>query len=135
MPRDIVRTLRRLCLLHEMESDAAAISAEERRLEHLLAVARAAGSPATLSAERVEAVRRQEQERAANAAAMSELLAPLLSERFETMAPTRPATGAALTGRTPAGRHSGRPPAPLPIADLIDGMLAQEEPPAPPRRP
>ena len=123
VPREIVRTLRRICLWEELERDAAAVAAEQRRLDELVAALPAA-SP--LPAARLAVLRRAEQDRAASAAALSELLAPLLAESLEVAAAALAAGRPRPSAPGPAPRRRERPAAPLPIADLIDGMLAQE---------
>ena len=123
VPRELLRTLRRICLWRELERDASAVAAEQRRLDDLVAALPAA-SP--LPPGHLAALRRMEQDRAASAAALSEILAPLLVERLELAAAALTAGRPFRVTPGPAPRRRERPATPLPIADLIDGMLAQE---------
>ena len=123
VPREIVRTLRRICLWRELDREASAVAAEQRRLDDLVA---ALPPDSPLAAGRLAALRRAEQDRAASAAAMSEILAPLLVERLELAAATLTAGRPLRATPGPVPRRRERPATPLPIADLIDGMLAQE---------
>jgi len=134
--RDITRAIRRICLLQEVDRQDEASGLETELLAPLVNAYRDAHGPNALPDERLRDIVRTEQERVGDAAALNELLAPLLAEFLD-----RPA-GAVRSGRTLATETSplstGRRPAATPeIADLLDGMLAQEKPrpSAPPRRP
>jgi hypothetical protein len=127
VPREIVRTLRRICLWHELERDVGDVAAEQRRLEEQVAAYRAIGGAQALPTERMDALRRLEEDRAATAAALGEMLGPLLTERLAAAAAGPGAGHRARPGLEPALSRRERPASPLPIADLIDGMLAQEE--------
>jgi len=119
VPRELLRTLRRICLWRELERDASAVAAEQRRLDDLVAAL-------PLPAGHLATLRRTEQDRAASAAALSEILAPLLVERLELAAAALTAGRPIRATPGPVPARRSRPALPLPIADLIDGMLAQE---------
>jgi hypothetical protein len=79
-----------------------------------------------LSEDRLQALLVGEQERVGNAAVLGELLLPMLVERLRTTPEaTRPEDSAATHARPP-GRPARRSSAAPDIADLLDGMLAQE---------
>ncbi len=108
-----------------MGADIEAIEQQSRKLDELVTAYRVAHGQDALPDERIRVLLLDEQERVASAAALSEMVAPLLAQRLQL-----PSAAAPRARRAPA-RGVDHRPADLPqgapaIADLIDGMLAQE---------
>jgi len=124
---DVARVCRRVCVLRERGLPDEAENLRAGALIELLAAVRAPADTDASVMERLEATFAVEAERVANAAVLAELLVPLLSEvrtpalppglrpvpPAEVARPTKP-----VTPRTAAS-----------IADFIDEMIAQENPP------
>ncbi|MDD2764240.1 MAG: hypothetical protein PHE83_09740 [Opitutaceae bacterium] len=107
--REITRAVRQICLLQETGRDEEAGRLETTMLAPLIENCRGIHGAAALPDERLWSIRTSERERAGDAAALGELLVPLLLEHLD-----RPTT--ARTGRPvppPARRLAtvpGRPP-------------------------
>ncbi|HTQ31601.1 MAG TPA: hypothetical protein VMI53_10360 [Opitutaceae bacterium] len=112
---DIARLCRQICLCR-----ARSQSAEAARLEKILRNR----LPSEFNPETLQQIFQTEQRRVIDALMLVELLGPMLIERFASVASDKPAAHAAAASpsRTAARRASS-----LDIADLIDGMLAQEQ--------
>jgi hypothetical protein len=67
-----------------------------------------------------------EQERVGNAAALGELLIPMLMEHLQTTPEANPPERSLASHSRPPGNSPRRTSAAPDIADLLDGMLAQE---------
>jgi hypothetical protein len=83
-------------------------------------------------AERLESVFAHEAERVSNATVLAELLGPLLSDQLRLSPAAQGMISSMASAREPAPPPPPtRPPAPRPtsIADFIDEMIAQENPP------
>jgi hypothetical protein len=135
--REITRVVRRICLLAETDRGAEASRVAVAELDPLVGTYREAHGPDSLPDERIREIQTHELERARDAAALSEILAPLLTAHFERLREATARTGRVRTA--PAGLESAprdRVPSPPEIADLLDGMLAQDDsrPPTPSRR-
>ncbi len=136
--REITRVVRRICLLAEIDRETEASRVAAAVLDPLIEKYREAHGADSLSDERLREIQSHEQERARDAAALGEMLLPLLAEHLDGR---RHAAGRAGSVRpAPAGAAEfprSRPPMTPQIVDLLDGMLAQEDgrPPPRPRRP
>ena len=124
--REITRAMRQICLLQETGRNDEASSLGPMLLDPLIKTFRDAHGIGALPDDRLQNLLVCEQERVGNAAALGELLIPLLMERLraapEVIRPERsPASQSRPTG-TPPRCPSAAPD----IADLLDGMLAQE---------
>lgn len=124
---EITRAIRRICLLQETDRDTEATRLESAHLIPLIAAFRDAHGIDSLPDDRIRDIRLSEQKRVVDAAALGELIAPLLAEYLGISAESGRARPSAARGiQTPALRH--RPTSAPEIADLLDGMLAQENP-------
>ena len=124
--REITRAMRQICLLQETGRNDEASRLGPMLLDPLIKTFRDAHGIGALPDDRLQNLLVCEQERVGNAAALGELLIPLLMERLraapEVIRPERsPASQSRPTG-TPPRCPSAAPD----IADLLDGMLAQE---------
>ncbi len=124
--REIARVIRKICLLSETDRDAEAARVASTVLDPLIAAFREAHGAEALPDERLREIRTAERERAMDAAALGELLAPLLAEQLEHLSR---GPGAAGRRREPSRSATSAPE----IADLLDGMLRQQD--AEPARP
>ncbi|HUL52717.1 MAG TPA: hypothetical protein VLT83_04825 [Opitutaceae bacterium] len=125
--REITRAIRRICLLQEVGRQDEASGLETRILTPLINAFRDAHGPDALPDERLHDILRAEQARAGDAAALNELLAPLLAEFLAIPAEaTRTGRSSGAGDALPSSRP--RPTVSPEIADLLDGMLAQEKP-------
>jgi len=131
--REISRALRQICLLQETGREEEAAQLEPVLLESLIQSFRSRHGENSLPEEQVSRMRACERERAGDAAALGELLAPLLLEQLGRRPdpPWTPPAPPSPAGASPARRPTATAPA---VADLLDGMLAQDHVPAP-RRP
>jgi hypothetical protein len=126
--REITRAIRQICLLQEIDQQDEASKLETKLLTPLINAYRDAHGAEALPDARIREIAVSEHKRASDAAALGELLAPLLAEYFAVP------TGVARASRQPAaldGAESARRRRPIvapEIADLLDGMLAQEQP-------
>ena len=135
--REITRVVRRICLLAEIDRESEATRVAAAVLHPLVERYRAAHGADALPDERIRGIQRQEQARARDAAALSELLFPLLAERLDGLRRTAGPAAAEPADRAPAAGSVRRPRSLSPeIADLLDGMLTQEgsRPPLRPRQ-
>ncbi|MFA5058336.1 MAG: hypothetical protein WC485_09505 [Opitutaceae bacterium] len=132
--REITRAIRQICLLQETGREEEAGRLETTMLAPLIETCRGTHGAAALPDERLRNILTSERERAGDAAALGELLLPLLLEHLDRPpAPDRTGrTAGAAIDLPPTQRP--RPAGPPQIADLLDGMLAQERP-HPARRP
>ncbi len=135
--REITRVVRQICLLAEIDRESEASRVTSAVLNPLVDRYRGAHGPDSLPDERLREIRLREEERARDAAALGEMLVPLLARHLEALSRAAGRTEAAPAATAPsadAGRS--RPRLSPEIADLLDGMLAQEggRPPARPRR-
>lgn len=128
---DVARLCRRICLLEERGRADEAAHLRDTDLPGLIAPLRASADADEITA-RVEALFLAERERVANAAALAEVLAPLLHAASTDSAPPAPTASrispdAARTqsaGPSRAPQHPRRTPGD--IADFIDEMIAQD---------
>jgi len=135
--REITRVVRQICLLAEIDRESEASRVTSAILDPLVDRYREAHGPDSLPDERLREIRVHEQERARNAAALGEMLFPLLAEHLAALSRAAGRAEAAPAAPAPAaGTGRSRPPLSPGIADLLDGMLAQEgsRPPVRPRR-
>lgn len=126
--REITRAMRQICLLQETGRNDEAARLEPMLLDPLIKSFRDTHGVGALPDDRVESLLVCERERVGDAAALGELLIPLLMEHLRATPgvgpPERPAATQPVRSRIPP-----RPPTASPeIADLLDGMLAQELP-------
>lgn len=127
------RIYRRVCVLRAIGHDREAGELERSELSPALDSARAA-SPAVADAE--AALFAEEANRVTEARLLAELIAPLLTEGLRPMLSATPAAVAASALRPPLAppRAAPSPAAGVPsVADLIEGMLAQDRALAAPR--
>ncbi|HTO03710.1 MAG TPA: hypothetical protein VL069_08410 [Opitutus sp.] len=122
---DVRRIYRRICVLRATGKTEEAALLENDDLSRALAEARIA----TNNSEEETAVLAQEAERVANAAVLAELLAPMVAEHVRADSPRVAAPQ--NTSVTAPGDPIPKPARPrldsVPtIADMLDGMLAQE---------
>jgi len=135
--REIMRVMRRICLLAEIDRADEASRVAVAVLDPLISAYREAHGAESLPDERLREIQSHEQERASNAAALGEMLFPLLAEHIDGLRPTSGRAGHTHPGpEGPAEGPRRRPAASPEIADLLDGILAQEgsRPPSRPRR-
>jgi hypothetical protein len=123
--RVIARALRRICLLQETGRNEEAAQLEPVLLDPLIQSFRDSHGADSLPEERLRSLRACERERAGDAAALGELLAPLLLEQLRRPPDSLRSLPAAFPLR-PASIVSPSPATAPEIADLLDGMLAQE---------
>jgi hypothetical protein len=131
--REIARVTRRICLLAETDRDAEASRLAVTVLDPLIRTYREVHGAESLPDERLREIQSLEQERARDAAALGELLVPLLAGHLEGLRQETDQTTrqrAAQTGAAATRRH--RPATAPDIADLLDGMLTQEDTQPPP---
>jgi hypothetical protein len=131
--REISRALRRICLLQETGRDEEASQLEPVLLDPLVQSFREFHGADSLPEEQIRALRASEHERAGDAVALGELLAPLLLEQLRRAPDPLRSHHASSTPR-PTSDLPRRPAIAPDIADLLDGMLAQENE-QPARRP
>ena len=128
--REIARTLRRICLLQETGRSHEASALEPMRLIPLIRSFRDSHGPDSLPDRQIRDLYARERERALDAAALAEILAPLLIEQLSKGLPGAlhppPLTSDARPSPASPRASAGAPE----IADLLDGMLAQENAPA-----
>jgi hypothetical protein len=128
---------RRVCVLRERGQHGEAEQLRTTSLAELVAALKSpAETDATITA-RLETIFAAETERVANAMVLADLLVPRLTEQLRSFAPLPGMTPAAVNAAAPAMP----PPKPAParaatisIADFIDDMIAQENPPVRPAR-
>jgi len=113
---DVARLCRQICLCR-----ARGETPEAARLEKVLR----SRLPSDFDPENLQQIFQTEQRRVIDALTLVELLGPMLAERFaDTMAAkSAPLPASAANPPRPATRRSSS----LDIADLIDGMLAQDQ--------
>jgi hypothetical protein len=118
--------MRQICLLQETGRDDEASRLEPVLLHPLIKTFRETHGIDALPDDRLQSLLVCEQERVGDAAALGELLIPLLMEHLRA-APeaARPDRSAAIQSR-PSGPPARRSSTAPDIADLLDGMLAQE---------
>ncbi len=135
--RAITRVVRQICLLAENDREGEASRVTAAVLEPLIGKYREAHGAGALPDERIREIQSHEQERARDAAALGEMLFPLLAEHLDALrrAPAPPGPAPSAQGGA-AGSARIRPSISPEIADLLDGMLAQDDsrPPSRPRR-
>jgi hypothetical protein len=129
---DVARLCRRMCVLRERGLNQEAEALRTGSLPELLSAARTSADTDATMADHLEKILSQESERVANAAVLAELLVPLLSEQLKTSPALQRAMPAA---NVPAPPPPAKPPArrAASIADFIDEMIAQENPPERPQ--
>ncbi len=125
--REITRVVRQICLLAELGRESEASRVASSVLDPLIGKYREAHGAEALPDERIRQIQSHEEERARDAAALGEMLFPLLAEHLDGLRripgqSDRPRAAA----RDAAGASEPRPPLTPEIADLLDGMLAQE---------
>lgn len=119
----IVRLIRRTCVLRE-QGDEAAARMGEAEVARVVAACRATEGAAVLPEAEVHALFAAEQARVAEAAILSELLAPrLLAALPLTPDPPESRPVRSVASPAPAAAAPAGPPA---IPDLLDAMLAAE---------
>jgi hypothetical protein len=124
--RAIARALRQICLLEETGRSEEAMRLEPALLDPLIQSFRDSHGADSLPEERLQHLRACERERAGDAAALGELLVPLLVEQLRRP-PEAPRSPPVASPSHPSV-DLPRPPVTAPgIADLLDGMLAQED--------
>jgi hypothetical protein len=125
---DVARVCRRVCVLRERGQNAEAEQLRSGSLPELLSAVRTPTDTDATIAERLESVFTHEAERVADAAALAELLVPLLSEQLRSSPALQGVIPATIVPPTPPPK---KPPArrAASIADFIDEMIAQESPP------
>jgi hypothetical protein len=136
LPRVLfARQCRQLCLAREKNSDADGALADGDLFAQALATARHDFGPTVFSDDDARAIFDAERDRVADALALAEVLGPQLAASLKTAATVTPTPAASRALERPA-----RPPlpastnttstaalaGPLEIADLLDGMLAQD---------
>jgi hypothetical protein len=131
---EVTRACRRVCVLRERGQIEEAEQLRAGQLMELVAAARTADDSDAAVAERLNAILAAETERVANAAVLAELLAPLLAgqgSRRDMPPPVPPSAPppSPVPVAPPPAKLPGRRPAS--IADFIDDMIAQENPPDP----
>lgn len=129
--RDITRSIRQFCLLHELGSDGEAVEQQSQKLDELITAFRAAHGADSLSDERLRVLLLDEQERVATAAAMSATLAPLLTRQLQLAPPSPARTRRIQPGADGPQEPFARPAGVQSVADMIDGMLIQDAEDAP----
>jgi hypothetical protein len=128
---DVARVCRKVCVLRERGQSGEAEQLRAQTLPELLAALKTPTDTDAAIAQRVESIFAVETERIANATVLAELLVPLLSEQLRGLAVPPNMISASLSPAPPP------PPPPKPparaatisIADFIDDMIAQENPP------
>jgi hypothetical protein len=125
---DVARVCRRVCILRERGQHEEAERLRAGSLLDMVSKLRTSIDSETTVTERLDAIFAVEVERVANAAALAEILVPLLAEQL------RPLAGAPSLAPTPVPEISrpakpAAPRTPASIADFIDDMIAQESPP------
>jgi hypothetical protein len=127
-----------VCVLRERGLNEEAERLRAGELMTLLAAVRAPGESDAIVTDRLNALFATESERVANAAVLAEMLVPLMADQLRSLAsPTATAPAAQSPQPLPQApaplptRPAG--PRPVSIADFIDEMIAQENPPEPPR--
>jgi hypothetical protein len=131
--REISRTMRQICLLHEMGRNDEAAQREFVALDPLIQTFRNLHGADALPDGQIRSLWAFERERAENSAALSELLVPLLLEQLRR--PLDSLQSSLVHSPIIPASIVHRPTAASPeIADLLDGMLAQESD-RPARRP
>ncbi len=104
-------------------------------LDPLVSAYRGAHGHGALTDARMGDIENAERQRARDAAALGELLAPLLVEKLEAaIHRSAPAGPTPETAAPPDGRRPSTPASAPEIADLLDGMLRQRDDAAPRRR-
>ncbi len=125
--REITRVVRQICLLAEIGRESEATRVASAVLDPLIGRYRESHGPESLPDERLREIQSHEEERARDAAALGEMLFPLLAEHLDGL---RLTPGQSVRARAAANEAAGtarpRPPLTPEIADLLDGMLAQE---------
>lgn len=122
---DVRRIYRRMCVLRATGKNDEAARLENQDLARALAEARIA----TNNSEEEAVVFAQEVERVANAAVLAELIAPMVAEQVRAASPRIPAPSnnpaAPPAEQIPKAARPHQDAVPT-IADMLDGMLAQE---------
>jgi hypothetical protein len=127
---DVARVCRRVCVLRERGQNEEAERLRAGELMTLLAAIRTPGDSDSATTDRLNALFATEAERVANAAVLAEMLLPMLAEQLRP-----PAITAAAPQEIPMAVVMApvvtrpKPPRPASIADFIDDMIAQENPP------
>ncbi len=131
--RELMRAMRDFFLAEERGAEATIVAEQKRRVETLVAAYRAEHGMEALGDEALRGLLHHEQERVIAAVVLGEVLAPILLERIGHLQSFRPAEAHQPSARPGPHRSPPRREAAPAIADLIDGMLLQEEAPAPRR--
>jgi hypothetical protein len=127
---DVARVCRRVCLLRERGQNEEAERIRAGELMPLVAAVRSPGDSEAATTDRLNALFAIEAERVANAAVLAEILLPMIAEQVRSpasTAPTPPEIPIPVV-LTPAPARP-KQPRPASIADFIDDMIAQENPP------
>jgi hypothetical protein len=121
----IAKALRQICLFQETGRNEEASQLESVLLDPLIRSFRASHGADSLPEAQLGSLRASERKRVSDAAALGELLAPLLLEQLrrppESLRSPPPASS-----RPPTSPRPGSPANIPGIADLLDGMLAQD---------
>ena len=124
--REITRAMRQICLLQETGRNDEASRLGPILLDPLIKTFRDAHGIGALPDDRLQNLLVCEQERVGNAAALGELLIPMLMEHLQTTPEANPPERSLASHSRPPGNSPRRTSAAPDIADLLDGMLAQE---------
>jgi hypothetical protein len=117
---ELARLYRQVCSLRLQGRGREAQALDEGELATAVAAVRAHSGPGAEIDGRLQALQAQERGRVADAAALADLLVPLLLERLRL-----PLNGPAAAPRAQRPSQAARPASPS-VADFIDDMLAQE---------
>jgi hypothetical protein len=132
---DIARACRRVCVLRERGNVEEAERLRTEEITRLIAAVRSPMDTDAALAAKLDGIFAAESERVANAMVLAELLAPMLSESAAHVTAPRVVAAAApvvdMAVAAPAIPAAAMPPAARAgsIADFIDEMIAQENPP------
>jgi hypothetical protein len=124
--REITRAIRRICLLQETGRESEAAEFQPNVLQPLLDRFREARGDESLPPGRVDELFAGERARIEDAAALGEVLAPLLLARLDSRTLAAPVGLSGPENHAPA-KPSRRPPtgSNAEIADFLDDMIAQ----------
>lgn len=121
--QSLTRLIRRICLLMEQGDENEAVRLERTQLAEAVRQYRHDHGPEALSEPRLAEMFVTEQQRAADAVALAELLIPQLAARSEA----RRGLGApAATGTSVAPGRAATPPVATSIPAFLDAMLADD---------
>lgn len=132
---EVARACRRVCVLRErgLKDEAEQVRAEQ--VMPMVALLRTATDTDAAITERLNGVFAAEAERVANAAVLAELLVPELTGQLRSLvAPVSAPVSPAPPPAAPVAAAKPTPPRRGSIADFIDDMIAQEDPPDRPGR-